>query len=106
MSRENPKAADKGREQRAAIAAAQRAARRANRGTGQVADWQSADPERIVRLIATASMAGALVTFGYTRDQGAYMVGFFADGDRYSEYCRPSEDLSQFLELLISDYEG
>lgn len=106
MSRENPSAAAKGAEARAAIAAAQRAARRANRGTGAIADWEAADGELVLRLIAQAARANTLISFGYTRDGGAFMVGFYCDGDKYTEYCRPTEDLSEFLKLLTSDFDA
>lgn len=42
-------------------------------------------------------MGGAL-RFGYSRDGGAYAVGIYGDGEPYTEFVRPGEDMDSFLE--------
>ncbi len=101
----NSKKKRDGSEERAAIAATQRAARRAARHGNSVADWGTSEPDLIIALIDRATRAGGLVSFGYTRDQGAYTVGFLNGDDRYTEYCRPTEDLGAFLRMLCDDFE-
>jgi len=105
MSNATGKSKREGSEERAAIAAAQRAARRAARHGNSIADWGTADPDLIVALIDRATKPGGLVSFGYTRDQGAYTVGFLNGDDRFTEYCRPTEDLGTFLRMLCEDFE-
>lgn len=78
--------------------------RRKNRGQAVVCDWSSADPERIVALISSITSQNGLCSFGYTRDAGAYTVTVIMDGERYTDYCRPTEDVNQFLEFLRDDY--
>lgn len=84
----------------------QRAERRKNRGTGASADWASASAEQLLQLVAAATLDGTLISFGYTRDGSAYVVGFFKDGDRVNEYCRPTEDVDLFLRSLAEDYSA
>jgi len=78
--------------------------RRRNRGQASVCDWASADPERIIALITTVTAQNGLCSFGYTRDAGAYTVTVILDGERYTDYCRPTEDVNGFLEALRDDY--
>lgn len=69
------------------------------------ADWGSVEPGLLARLVSTVTSRGGAVRFGYTRDGGAYAVGFYYGGESTSEYCRPSEDISAFLEEWVSFYE-
>jgi len=78
--------------------------RRRNRGAGAVCDWGSVDAERIVHLIATVTAQNGLCSFGYTRDAGAYTVTVIMDGERFTDYCRPTEDVGTFLDALRDDY--
>jgi len=78
--------------------------RRRNRGQAAVCDWGAADPTRIVALISTITVQNGLCSFGYTRDAGAYTVTIIMDGERYTDYCRPTEDVDSFLDNLREDY--
>lgn len=87
-------------------AAKQRAERRANRGKSNPADWSSVEPVLLAELICAVSCQGAMLTFGYSRDMGAYMLGVYDNGERSTEYCRPSEDVELFLRNVIEDFGG
>jgi len=78
--------------------------RRRNRGQASICDWGSVDPERIVALISSVTSQNGLCSFGYTRDAGAYTVTVIMDGERYTDYCRPTEDVGGFLDNLREDY--
>lgn len=78
--------------------------RRRSRGQASVADWGAADPGRIVSLISTVTAQNGLCSFGYTRDLGAYTLTVILDGERYTDYCRPTEDIDSFLDNLREDY--
>jgi len=80
--------------------------RRRNRGEGSSADWGACDPNSIASLISAATADGTIISFGYTRDGGAYMVGLFNDGERATEYCRATEDVNVFVQLLAADLGG
>lgn len=68
-----------------------------SRRGGAVADWASANPATIMDVIIAASIVHGAVRFGVTSDGGAYSVGIYGDGEPYTEYCRPSENLDEFL---------
>lgn len=109
MSRErknrNPDSKAGNSPRRDADKARQRAERRRNRGDAEPTDWGIADATRVHQLVAVSTNAGDLVTFGYTRDGGAYTVTIFDGTNRFVEYCRPTENLDDFLQMLILDYE-
>lgn len=68
------------------------------------ADWGGATSDTLYRLIDTVTSRGGAVRFGYTRDGGAYALGFYYGSEATTEYCRPSEDLEDFLVRWIEFY--
>lgn len=74
--------------------------------SGHVADWKSVDADRIRDAICAASNTGGALRFGYSRDGGAYAIGIYGDGDPYTEFCKPSEDIESFLADVCSLYEA
>lgn len=89
---------------RASIAQQQREHRRRNRGGGDPADWDAADPMRVHRAIVNVSGTGAAIQFGYTRDGGSFVVRVVGDGEPYNDYIRPTENIDAYLDALASDY--
>lgn len=87
------------------LAPEQRESRRRNRhNSSEVADWGSADGALLKNAIAAITARGCAVRFGYTRDGSAYAVGIVGDGDPYTEFVRPSENLDAYLTALASDF--
>jgi hypothetical protein len=82
------------------------ARRRKARGKQQSADWTSIPADLLQQAIATITGAQGAIRFGYTRDGGAYAVGILGDGEPYTEYLRPSDDVVAYFEGLIQDWEG
>lgn len=78
--------------------------RRKTRGATVPADWGTADPKVVLRAIEVVSKAGGALRFGYTRDGGSYAIGILGDGDPYTDYVRPTDDLGAYLEGLIEDW--
>jgi len=78
--------------------------RRANRGGGAPADWGSISPELLQQAISAVTRASGAIRFGYTRDGGSYAVGILGDGDPYTEYLRPTDNVEQYFEQLIEDW--
>ena len=72
-----------------------------DRGRGDTADWATATATTVIRAITTAANTGGAVRFGYSRDGGAYAVGIYGDGEPYTEFVKPSEDIDDFLEKVI-----
>jgi len=84
---------------------AQGSNRRRNRGNGEAADWGSASPQKVMEAIQAVTKNGFAIRFGYTRDGGAYSIGIVGDGDPFTEYVRPTEDIDLYLEGLTLDYQ-
>jgi len=79
--------------------------RRATNPTGaSTADWGAVDGVLLARAIGAVSKRGGAIRFGYTRDGGAYAVGFYGDGDPFTEYIPPSDDIEAWLKGVIEDY--
>jgi len=81
-----------------------RSRRRKARGSQQKADWTSIDGGTLQAVIAAVTSNGGAIRFGYTRDGGGYAVGILGDGDPYTEYLRPSDDVTGYLEEIISEW--
>src|SRR4029450_11992791 len=95
------KAQKKAREE---ILPQQRTFRRANRGGDNVAEWASANPDKVLTVIRAITERGCAVQFGLTRDGGALSVRIVGDGEPYTEYVRPTEDLDQYLIALAASF--
>lgn len=75
-----------------------------NRGKVDAADWGNASPDALSAVVVAVTEHGFAVRFGYTRDGGAFAVGVIGDGDPYTEFIRPTEDIDAFLTELADDY--
>lgn len=73
---------------------------------GGVADWKSASPEVVTAAICSAGLAGGALRFGYSRDQGAYSIGIYGDGDYYAVYVGPSEDIDVTLREIADLFDN
>lgn len=83
----------------------QRENRRRSRGNTEAADWNDADAQRLKDAVVAVASAGCAIRFGYTRDRGAFAIGVVGDGDPYTEYVRPSENIDLYLVGLFEDYK-
>lgn len=79
--------------------------RRANRGKGASADWASCDEKLLQELVAVVTVLGGTITFGYTRDGGAYYVNYYVDLESIKEYIRPTEDIDAWLKSEIESWQ-
>lgn len=71
----------------------------------EISDWQTANPDLVLRAIAVVAYKGGALRFGYTRDGGAYAIGVYLGGDHFTEYIRPSEDIDRYLADLAADIQ-
>lgn len=73
---------------------------------GNVADWESVNGDILKKAIAKAASVGGALRFGYSRDGGAFAVGVYGDGQPYTEFCKPDEDMDGFLQDVIELFES
>lgn len=77
--------------------------RRAAPAAGQ-ADWRKCDGEWLTFVLSNLAQQGMALRLGYTRDGGAYAIGIYGDGEPFTEYVRPSEDITEYIKSLLNDY--
>jgi len=77
-----------------------------HRNNTGVADWEQCDGQCLKRAISTAALTGGALRFGYSRDGGAYAIGIYGDGEPYTEFVRPSEDIDDFLNKISELFES
>lgn len=104
MARKQEDNSARGNAARESIAKQQREHRRRNRGSGDVADWGTVQPELVVAIIERLTAEGAAIQFGYTRDGGSFVIRIVGDGEPFNEYVRPTEDINLYLTALLEDY--
>lgn len=68
------------------------------------ADWAAADPYALQMAVCAVAARGGALRLGYTRDGGAYAIGIYGDGDPYTEYVKPGEDLDGYLRNLADEF--
>jgi hypothetical protein len=90
----------------AGFLAKQRQERQSNRGMDFVIEWAAADSGKLVALIDRATAAHCTITFAVTRDGSALKCSLYDGTDRLDEYCRSTEDLEVFLDMLLELFSG
>lgn len=81
--------------------------RNKNRGkNGDTADYAAVKPEILAQLVAAVTSRECAIQFGYTRDGGAYCLRIVGDGEPYNEYVRPTEDVENYLQGMIEDFQS
>ena len=80
-----------------------RSIRRSSEG---IADWGAANADLLQKAIAAASFRGGALRFGYSGDGGAYALGCYYDGEHWTEFVRPADDIDAFLSDVIDWYES
>jgi len=79
--------------------------RRENTSQDGIADWTGADGDALKAAIAAISAIGGALRLGYTRDGGAYAIGIYGDGDPFTEYVSPRDDIDEHLRGIADDYK-
>lgn len=79
--------------------------RRYSKRTPQPADWGGVDAGVLRALVAVVAQTGCAIRLGYTRDGGAYALGIYGDGEPYTLYISPRDDLQEELIQLIEAFK-
>lgn len=62
------------------------------------ADWAVCEPAWIRAVVVETTRRGGMVSFGMSRDKGAYKVTIFLDGEKRDIWVSGSEDISAKME--------
>ena len=86
---------------------ARRKSRREGTGDPIQAEYEALNHENLARLIDAVCSNGGTITFGLTRDGGAYYLNYWFDGVSDKLYIRPTEEpdtrILQELEFWLGD---
>lgn len=75
-------------------------------GRSKKADWNTADGEQLRETIASVASVGGALRLGYSRDGGAYAIGVYGDGDPYTLYVPPSEEIADVLAKIENAFKA
>lgn len=78
----------------------------AQRRTAAAADWQGCDCDRIQAVIYKIAALGGAVTFGTSRDGGAYSVSLMLDGDRETLWFNGDAELDDELAAIAETLDA
>lgn len=72
----------------------------------EVADWGTVSADLLSKVVEAYTRRDRAIRFGYTPDGGAYAIGIYGvESKPYTEYIRPSEDVEQYLQFLLTAVE-
>jgi len=69
------------------------------------ADWSAADPRWIAGVVVVVTRLGGAVSFGYSRDMGAYSCSIMLDGDRETLWFNGGADIDSELEAVYAMFD-
>ena len=69
------------------------------------ADWGDAKPDLLARAIRLVTGDGDAIMFGLTSDGGAFVTNIYHSGRANKEYIPGNDNIDEFLEGIIRDYE-
>lgn len=70
------------------------------------AEWETVDRGLLARVVSVLTRDNRAVRFGYSRDQGAFAVGIYGDGDKpYTVYCGVNDDVDEWLKSIVYEFD-
>lgn len=67
---------------------------------GYVVSWRNVTSGVLIDTIQEVALAGGAIRLGFTRDGGAFAIGIYGDGEPYTVYCTPKENLDDVLRSI------
>ena len=81
-----------------------RGKRRYSESTSTTADWATVDPTILRDCITAVTLTGSAIRFGYSKDGGAFAIGLYENGEAYTVWCKPSEDINEKLHDITESF--
>ena len=66
------------------------------------ADWVTCDAERLLSVVVGITTLGGAVTFGMSRNEGAYSVTLLLDDKRKTMWFNGDADVDEELQAIVS----
>lgn len=90
-----------GKNKRGSVRNDRRLAAIAQRRTTSAADWLGCASERVQAVVHQITSIGGAVTFGTSRDGGAYSVTLLLDGERETLWFNGDAELDDELQAIV-----
>lgn len=74
----------------------------AGTGKANVADYGDIDPDGIVKIVLEITRRGGAVSFGMSRDRGAFNVTLMLDDQRKTVWIGVTEDAEAKIEEIVT----
>ncbi len=78
----------------------------AQRRQGKLADWGGCDCGLLQAVVVKITALGGAVTFGTSRDGGAYSVTLLLDGDRETLWFNGDADLDDEMHAVVETLDA
>lgn len=69
--------------------------------SASAADWGAANFSWVAGVVIETTRRGGMVSFGLSRDKGAYSINIFLDGDSRKIWVSGEEDIDAKLEEIV-----
>ena len=102
----NPEKTEKKKNRRGSVKNNMRLAAFASAAGGGSADWGSCAPERLQAVVIKITALGGAVTFGMSRDQGAYSLTLLLDNERETLWFNGGVDLDAELDKVAATLDA
>ncbi len=78
----------------------------AKRGKKGEADWGGCDPQWLLTVLVGITKLGGAITFGLSRDEGAYSLTLLLDGSRETLWFNGDVDLDAELSAVAEQLDA
>lgn len=78
--------------------------RRRRKPPTQQVKWSSLNGNIILNIIAAVDETEGAIRFGRNRAGDSFAIGFYGDGDSFTEYFTGLEGADEWLAEILSDY--
>lgn len=99
-------ASGRGSKNRGSVNNARRLSAFAGKQKGARADWGGCNPTWLQSIVVGITRLGGAVTFGTSRDGGAYSVTLMLDGERETLWFNGGAELDEELELVVATLDS
>lgn len=73
--------------------------------TDKLVSYRNVNTGVLIETLQTVAIAGGAIRFGFTRDGGAFAFGIYGDGDPYTVYCSPKENVDDVLRSIREGFD-
>jgi len=77
-----------------------------SQGETGMADWGDAHPDNVIAALLGVTRLGGAISFGLSRDKGAFNITIFLDGDKRTVWVSSAESVDEALTKIAIHMDG